>query len=198
MNAPEPTPTRPVPALALASTISFAAIYDANFRFVWRSVRRLGVPESAVADVTQDVFLVVHRRLPEFDDRGGPRSWLYSITVRTVRAYRRTLAKKHPHALRAEAGGPDPDTVGDSGTPGPHELLAKREASRVLSDFLESLDDDKREVFVLSALEQLSAPEIAAALDVKLNTVYSRLRLARAEFSTALARHRARATRRLP
>jgi len=72
------------------------------------------------------------------------------------------------------------------------EHLAEREARRVLHALLAGLDDDKRAVFVLAELEQMSAPEIAEATGLKLNTVYSRLRLARAEMDKALERHRAR------
>ena len=79
---------------------------------------------------------------------------------------------------------------------GPHELAARSEGRRVLEHLLDALDDDKREVFVLAELEQMSAPEIAEALEMNLNTVYSRLRVARQEFDEALARHRARDGRR--
>jgi len=70
--------------------------------------------------------------------------------------------------------------------------VAKKEAARFVDQFLQGLNHDQRDVFVLAELEQLSAPEIATVLGTCLNTVYSRLRLARGEFAKAVARHRAR------
>ena len=74
--------------------------------------------------------------------------------------------------------------------------MEKADAARIVNRLLDGLDDDQREVFVLAELEDLSAPEIAEALEVKLNTVYSRLRLARSAFAEVAARHRAREDRR--
>ena len=68
--------------------------------------------------------------------------------------------------------------------PGPHEIATQAEAVRLVDQLLEALDDEKREVFVLAELEQMTAPEIAAALAIPVNTVYSRLRMAREEFAS--------------
>ncbi len=81
---------------------------------------------------------------------------------------------------------------------GPVEQCEKAEAARLLRALLETLDEDKREVFVLAELEQMSVPEIAAALELNVNTTHSRLRAARRGFEQALARHRARDERRRP
>jgi RNA polymerase sigma-70 factor (ECF subfamily) len=67
---------------------------------------------------------------------------------------------------------------------------------RVLHTLLEQLADERREVFVMADLEQLTMPEIAETLAINVNTAYARLRLARQEFEQALARHRARDGRR--
>jgi RNA polymerase sigma-70 factor (ECF subfamily) len=84
------------------------------------------------------------------------------------------------------------DAVGDEARLGPHERAAEREAVRQLHAILDELDDEKRAVFVLAELEQMTVPEIAEAVEANLNTVYSRLRAARREFEQAVARHRAR------
>jgi len=97
-------------------------------------------------------------------------------------------------ALHAEQRA-DPGLLAD-GADGPHESAAKREAARLVDRFLERLNENQRDVFVLAELEQLTAPEIATVLGAPLNTVYSRLRLARLEFAKAVARHRARDERR--
>ena len=47
---------------------SFESIYEAHVDFVWRSALRLGVDEAAADDVVQQVFLVVHRRLADFEE----------------------------------------------------------------------------------------------------------------------------------
>lgn len=63
---------------------------------------------------------------------------------------------------------------------------------RILHQLLDQLEDEKREVFVLAELEQLSAPEMAASLGVNVNTLYARVRAARAAFEQAVSRHRAK------
>jgi RNA polymerase sigma-70 factor (ECF subfamily) len=173
---------------------SFPEVYEAYFAFVWRSARRLGAPALTIDDVVQETFVIVHRRLGEFEGRSSLKTWLFGIVLNVVRAHRRALVAKHPHALRAQ---PDTELEGVRDTaPGPHEIATQAEAVRLVDRLLEALDDEKREVFVLAELEQLSAPEIATAVGIPLNTVYSRLRLARQEFAAAAARHRARDERR--
>lgn len=169
-----------------ASVPPFESVYETYFPYVWRSVQRLGVSDGAVDDVVQEVFMVVHRRLGEFEGRSTLKTWLYGIALRVARAHRaknRASREASPAAID-HARAPD--------TARPDERAERVEAARVVNMLLASLDDDQREVFVLAELEELPAPEIAEALDVKLNTVYSRLRLARAAFAEAAARYRAR------
>jgi RNA polymerase sigma-70 factor (ECF subfamily) len=166
-------------------------VYAEHFPFVWRSVRRLGVDPSAVDDVVQEIFLVVHRRLPEFEARASTKTWLFGIVLRVVRAHRRTLKRKPAQLGGTGSVDADMDAMKD-GAHGPHEKAAEREAVRVLHAILDELDDEKREAFVLAELEQLTVPEIAEALETNVNTVYSRLRAARREFDESVARHHAR------
>jgi RNA polymerase sigma-70 factor (ECF subfamily) len=169
---------------------TFVQIYEDHFPFVWRSARRLGTPPGDVDDVVQEIFVVAHRRLGEFEGRSSIKTWLFGIVLNVVRAHRRGLRARHPHTL-AVAPYADPAALIDT-TDGPHELATRAEAARLIDRLLEALDDDKRAVFVLFELEQMTAPEIAAVLEIPLNTVYSRLRLGRQEFADAAARHRAR------
>jgi RNA polymerase sigma-70 factor (ECF subfamily) len=74
--------------------LSFDAVYDSCIEFVWRSVRRLGVEEASVDDVVQEVFFVVHRKLPEFDGRSSTKTWIFSILLYVVRHHRRTWRRK--------------------------------------------------------------------------------------------------------
>lgn len=166
---------------------SFDEVYEAHFPFVWRSIRRLGIDSGAVDDVAQDVFLVVHRRLGDFEGRSSVKSWLFGILLRIVRDHRRTLRRK-PAGRDPE----DPDGVSDDAARGPHESAAKAEAVRLLHSVLDTMTDEKREVFVLAELEQMTVPEIAEAIGANVNTTYSKLRAARADFDEAIARAHAR------
>ena len=165
----------------------FEVVYDEHFDFVWRSVRRLGVPESAVDDAVQDVFVVVFRRLEDFEHRSTIKTWLFGIVLRVVRTHRRTAARKRTEPL--------PEVLASSG-PDPQQQSERREAIDVLDAILDRMDEDKRAVFVMAELEQMTAPEIAEVTGTKLNTVYSRLRAARKAFEDGVKRHRARDERR--
>lgn len=156
-------------------------VYEANFDYVWRCLRSLGVPPATVDDAAHDVFLVVHRRLAEFDDRRGAlRSWLYAIALRVARRHRDRASRTV--ALDPRWDAPSRHT--------PYDDAEHAGRLALLDRCLSCLDDDKREVFVLAEIEQLSCPEIAAVTGVKLNTVYSRLRVARQRFQEELARQR--------
>jgi RNA polymerase sigma-70 factor (ECF subfamily) len=168
----------------------FGEVYEAFFPFVWRSARRLGAPQGTLDDVVQEIFVVVHRRLGDFEARSSMKTWIFGIVLNVVRTHRRKLRTSAPHALRQE-GTADPEGLSDTAA-GPHELASKAEAARLVDRLLDSMEDTRREVFVLAELEQMTVPDIAAALDIPLNTAYSRLRLAREEFAAAAARHRAR------
>jgi RNA polymerase sigma-70 factor (ECF subfamily) len=190
-HAVESAPACPAPAgHAVEPRPTFAQLYESHFAFVWRSARRLGTPDASIDDVVQEIFVVAHRRLVKFEGRSSLKTWLFGIVLNVVRAYRRSLRAKHPHSLTPGVRA-DIEGLADTAA-GPHEHAARVEAARLVDRLLDALDDDKREVFVLAELEQMSAPEIASSLALPLNTVYSRLRLAREEFAAGAARHRAR------
>lgn len=181
-------------ALSLGTSVSapapvpdFEEIYTTYFDFVWRALRRLGVPEASTDDALQDVFLVVHRRRASFEGRSSLRTWIYGIVLRVARDHRR-------RRLRKDRGAPLEQEPVDPRA-GPAELAAQREALRVLDRLLDELGDEKRELFVLAEIGELTVPEIAELLGLNLNTAYSRLRAARAAFATALREHRAREAR---
>lgn len=175
---------------ARRAALRLEEIYDAHFDFIWRSARRMGVGEDAVDDVVQEVFLVAHRRLGDFEGRSSVKTWLFGILHRVVSDHRRTLRRKGGLAPLPEG------LEADRSESCPAEQAEKRQRLKLLHGLLGELDDDKRTVFVLAELEQMTAPEIAQALGVKMNTVYSRLRAARKMFDAALSRHRAREDRR--
>ncbi len=188
------TPNADRAHLAMPALV-FADVYREEFAFVWRSARALGVKPPALDDVAQEIFVVVHRRLTEFAGRSTLRTWLSGIVLNVVRHHRRSVARKSPHELSREEPA-DPALLHARGRD-PHEAAELAEGTRLLQQILDELDDDKREVLVLAELEELPIREMAEALGLKLNTAYSRLRLARADFDEALARHRARDASRL-
>jgi RNA polymerase sigma-70 factor, ECF subfamily len=167
----------------------FTDVYREYFAFVWRNARGLGTRPAALEDVVQEIFVVVHRRLPEFEGRSSVRTWLSRIVLNVVRHHRRSLSRKSPHE-RSDEESRDPEGLPTRGRD-PYELAALSEGTRLVQRILDSLDDEKREVLVLAEFEDLAVPEIAEALGLNLNTAYSRLRLARKAFDEALARHRA-------
>jgi RNA polymerase sigma-70 factor (ECF subfamily) len=163
----------------------FRRIYDEHFRFVWRSLRRLGVAERDAPDAVQEVFVVVHRKVGEFEGRSKMTTWLFAIAMRVAQD-----RKKRAH-LRREItieGLPEP---ADSGA----DIIAhhdRQEARALIESILDEMPIEQRAVFVLFELDGMSGDEIADLLDVPVGTVRSRLRLARSAFRDALARHEAR------
>ena len=168
--------------------MTFREVYDLHFRFVWRSLRRLGVRESDLADAVQDVFVVVHRRLGEFEGRSKVTTWLYGICFRVVAKDRRRLA----HVRRevddasgalAERSDDRVDVLGEA---------ERKEGMVLLEAILDEMPLEQRAVFTLFELESMTGDEIAEMLEVPLGTVYSRLRIARDVFKRALGRLQAR------
>lgn len=162
----------------------WSAFYEQHFETIWRSLRRFGVAEAALDDAAQEVFLIAFRRIESFEGRSSLKTWLYGIALHVARRFHYARANSRAtEELTEELPAPNES--------GPQESAARAEAVRALYEILAELAPEKREVFVLSELEQMTAPEIAQATESSLNTVYSRLRAARREFDAALKRLRA-------
>ena len=181
------TPILRMPALAHAidrtdapAPPSFDAIYAAHVAFVWRVLRTFGVGEGQIEDAVQDVFVVVHRRLREFEGRAAITTWLFAIARRVAGAYRR---KKQTAQARTQALDDVAEPVDSADT---FAALSRAQAAATVMAILETMDEDKRIVFALVELEQLAVPEVARMLELNLNTAYSRLRLARVAFEAAV------------
>ena len=178
------------PEAAPATVPSFQAVYARYFDFVWASARRLGVDSSAIDDVVQEILIAIHGNLHTLQRPEALKSWVYSVTRRTV--------SNHHRAVRAR-GGKTTTVVDDqleSHQPTPYEVTQKNSELLLLANLLAELDEPKRELFVLVEIEEMTVPEVADALDIPVNTAYSRLRAARLAFEAAIARHDARAKRR--
>ena len=157
-----------------------AKVFAEHADFVWRSLRRLKIAQFDIDDALQEVFLVVYRRVSDYEDRGTMRAWLFSISRQVARHYHRAAGRTERRLRRL---------VLDHDRPDAEEVAARREAEEMVTKFLDELDENHRLVFHLADIEGLTAPEIAAALGVKLNTVYGRLRSARKRFEKAIALH---------
>jgi RNA polymerase sigma-70 factor (ECF subfamily) len=176
------------PSAAVSRTLP--ELYRTHFDFVWRSLRRLGVAGSALDDAAQDVFLVVHRKLAEFAGRSSVKTWLFGIVVRVAHDHHRAQRRKGDRTRHQEPHGLE--ALPDLSSPSPVQRAEQADAVRLLEMLLAPMSAEKREVFYLAELEQFTAPEIAEALGIRLSTVYSRLRAARAEFEEARARFQER------
>lgn len=165
-----------------SSTLDIARVYEAHFRYVFRCLRSLGVRDAVLDDALQDVFLVVQRKLSQFDGRAELRTWLYAIALRIARKYR-TRSNRDGAPLQ------DARDAAESATYANAEATAESNQRLALARAaLDALDQEKREVFVLARVEQMSAPEIASVVGVPINTVYSRLRAARQSFEAEVVR----------
>lgn len=153
-------------------------LYREHADFVWRVLLRFGVPEAIAEDVAHEVFLVVQRRLPDYDQRAPFRAWLYGI-ARGVAANDRRHRERSERRLRVVEAPREPPT--------PEDQVQRDQAAQLVARFLETLGPAQREVFVLIDIEGMSGPEAARALGDKLNSVYSRLRLARSRFRRFVA-----------
>jgi RNA polymerase sigma-70 factor, ECF subfamily len=150
---------------------SFRELFDAHGPYIWRTLRRLGVRDADAKDMCQEVFVVVHRRLPEFDGTASVRTWVYGIALRVASQYRRRAVHRHE-----ELSDQIPETA--SAPPQDDALYGNWLLER-LNAALDRLDDNQRAVFVLYELEEFTMTEIASALGCPLQTAYSRLRVAR-------------------
>jgi len=166
---------------------TFDEVYDGHFKAVWLALRRLGVWERDLDDAAHDVFIVVHRRLVDFDRSRPVRPWLLGIAARVASEFRRR--SQHRHEVVSEDTDAEKDRL-PQGTPA-HGVRADRalddkERRALLHRALDTLDVDRRTVLVLHDIEGHGMPEIAAALEVNINTLYARLRQARIELKTAV------------
>ncbi len=153
----------------------FRSIFDREFSYVWTSLRRLGVAPRDLEDVTHDVFVEVFRNLARYDAARPLRPWLFAFAFRFASDYRR-LARHRVEVFEEPAG--------TSADPPADDVVAARELRAVITKALDSIELVRRGVFILHELDARPMAEIAETLGIPLNTAYSRLRVAREEFTT--------------
>jgi len=162
----------------------FQELYRAEFAYVWNTLRRLGAARADLDDLAHEVFVIVFRRRTDFDPTRPVKPWLFGIAYR-VAAGERRLAR---HAVEVSSL----DIESHAGTASPEGDAIAAQQRELVVRALSALDLDQRAVFVLHDIDGCPAPEIATTLDVKLNTVYSRLRLGREKFAAAVHRLKVR------
>jgi RNA polymerase sigma-70 factor (ECF subfamily) len=160
--------------------VHFPSVFHQEFAWVWRTLRRLGVREADVEDLVHDVFVVFHRTLDQYDPARPLRAWLFGIAFRVASDHRRRAT--HRRELLVDTEEP-PDSK-----PTAEAALGRARAGALVLEALAALPEERRAVFVLCELDELGMPEVAATLGIPLNTGYSRLRIARREFTDAVRR----------
>jgi RNA polymerase sigma-70 factor, ECF subfamily len=157
--------------------LGFRRLYERWFDHVTKWLFALGVPSSDTEDLAQEVFLVVRRRLPEFE-AGNVAAWLYRITELTARDHRRRAWFKNLLIRRRDLdltempyGGPTPD-----------RSYEQEESRRRFHRLIEGMSEKLRATFVLFEIEGYSGEEIAQIQDIPLGTVWTRLHHARNQF----------------
>ncbi len=159
-TSPLELPSRP--AAPAEQPAELARIYADHGAFVRRALRYLGAREADLDDACQEVFLVVHRRLPEFEGRSSVRTWVYGICLRVAADFR-----KRAH-VRYEQPSPEPPE------PAVESEVERNDARRILLSLLSELDDDARTIVVLHRVEELSMSEVAELLGCPVQTAYTR------------------------
>jgi RNA polymerase sigma-70 factor (ECF subfamily) len=157
--------------LGVGRALTFEELYQQYFDFTWRVLRNLAVRSLALEDVAQEVWTVVHRRLPEFEQRSSVRTWLFGIARNVARNQRRSERRHQEIELL-------PDTI-PSDDADPEALRCSRETWSSLIRFLDALEEQDRAIFVCNLIEDLSAQETAAAVGVQVMIVYQRVRTLR-------------------
>lgn len=162
--------------------LTFEQIFEREVAWVVRTLRRLGVGSAEEEDVAQQVFLAVLGKMADRDPRQPVRPWLFAFALRAAANHRRLA--RHRREV-PDTGRDEPPARAASS---PEEEVARQQDRALLLEALAELDMDRRAVIIMHDLDEMSAPVIAEALGIPLNTVYSRIRLGRADLEHAVRR----------
>ena len=168
----EPSPPKP------KTMAVFERLFEDHFDYVWNALRRLGIAEAEREDLAQEVFVRVHRTITTYDPNRPPRPWLFAFAFRVASDHRRRA--RH----RVEVLSDTLDASSDA-LPADANLDAVRRRAHLMAA-LDRLDDDRRAVLVLHAIEEIPIPEVARVLEIPEGTAYTRLRAGRAELARIL------------
>ena len=168
-------------ALGQALTPSLSSIVAKYRRFAVHALTQLGVEQAELDDAAQEVFMVVHRRLPEYCERQKLKAWLYAICVRVAHSFRRRRARSREH-LSANP----PELVA---TTCQFERFARRQEIEQAEQLLLAMPECQRAVFLLYVVQELPMSAVSARLNCRLQTGYSRLSKAREQLSSLKLEH---------
>jgi RNA polymerase sigma-70 factor, ECF subfamily len=164
-----------------------STLYTTHFSFVWRNLRRLGVPEASLEDAAQDAFLVIFRRWSTYDEQWSSlETWLFGILIRVASNYRRTFRRRMSWLVPWQGGYAEEPTSPDAESPS--SRLERRQGLALLDRALDGLDEKRRVILLLVDVEELSVPQAAQVLSINVNTAYFRLRVARKCFQQSIDR----------
>lgn len=169
------------PTLGLAE--GYEGLFRAHYGKVVRWLSVLGVPQAAVDDVAQEVFIIAHRKFDQLRPDASPSGWLMGIARNVAATHRRGARRAANREQHADEPAP---------APSPEANAMRNQAARLLQDFLDSLPEEQRLVFAMYELDGASGSEVADALGISRHTVHSRVRLIREKLARRLARQQAR------
>jgi RNA polymerase sigma-70 factor (ECF subfamily) len=162
------------------------AIFEAEVSYVHHSLRRMGIADRDLDDVTHDVFVTVHRKLSDYDPTRPLKPWLFGIAFRVAAMFRRKA--RHVREVALEEDGPMKELRDDA--PEPDAVMTATETRELVIDALQKVDEEKRAVLIMHHVDGFPIPEVGRALGIPTNTAYSRLRVGREQFRTAIERLR--------
>ncbi len=173
-------PDTSAPSTAQAR-LTFVDLYEQHFGLVWRTLRHLGVPASLLEDSSQEVWLVVHRQLPQFAGRSSVRTWLFGIALNVAH----NVTRKQRRRPAGEPLTEEPVSLAASA----ETLHAQNEMLGRVHQFLDTLDEERRALFALQLLEGASAAETGQVLNMPVASVYHRVRSLRRTFQRWWSEH---------
>jgi RNA polymerase sigma-70 factor (ECF subfamily) len=159
-------------------SLEHARLYETELDFVWRTLRSLGAAEQQIEDLAHDVFERAFNAWASYDARRPLRPWLFGIAFRVLASHRRA-AWQFRERDRVSEEWPDEEPL-------PEQIFSGEEERRLLQAALGKLDPERKALLVMHYLEQWSWKDIAEVFPVPLNTLRSRLRLARRDLMKAL------------
>lgn len=176
--SPGPEPTSVTGAMADPHPTLECLILQ-HHEFVWRSLRRLGVPDADLEDAVQEVYLEASKRLASITSARG---FLFRACMFAASKARRSIRRRREvlddEILKKQV---DPSIT-------PEQAISQSEARQDLQRVLEKIPEEPRAIFILFELEHLNTVQIAELLELPVGTVASRLRRARELFLQAAAR----------
>lgn len=179
----DPGDERQTESVEGAPRLDFRTVFELEMAYVMRTLRRLSVAPGDVEDMAHEVFLAAHQQFHRYDTTRPLKPWLFGFAFRIASHYRRRAKRETPLL--------DVDEIRDT-RDAPDALLEKERKRRLVLDALDGVELSRRAVFVLHELDGFTCDEIARTLEIPVGTVYSRLRLAREDFSGAIHRMQAR------